>query len=239
MSSTFSTVRVTDAVEATLNAGFAAQAAAAGRQPDPVGIVNAPPNVTDGSGRPTKLYYVVFPIPTASGEASFSDFYETVDLEYQIRSVGMTRKQAEWGDEQARIVMCGRNTSGAYTFPMTPQGSGYIVNRRVALFGAVTSDAPGTFEVNSSFYVTCPDRLLNARTPAMPPQSAKNKVPPAEEWISVKHPKLDDPDEFPRVTREAFEASFKDLGWVEIKGTESTSAAPLDAQAAVANAGGN
>jgi hypothetical protein len=155
MTSTFSSVRVTDALEATLIAGFAAQAAVSNRQPDPVGIVTAPPNVTDGSGKPTKLYYVCFPIPTARGESSLNDFYETVDLEYQIRSVGMTRKQAEWGAEQARVVMCGRTVSGAFTYPMTPQGSGYIVDRRVALFGAVTSDAPGTFEVNDSFYVTC------------------------------------------------------------------------------------
>jgi hypothetical protein len=154
MTSTLSTVRVTDAVEATLVAGFAAQAAAANRAPDPVGIVNAPPNVTDGAGRPTRLYYVVYPVATASGEPSMSDWYETVDLEYQIRAVGLTRKQAEWGDEQARLIMVGRSASGAFTYPMTPQGSGYIVDRRVALFGAVSSDAPGTYEVNSSYYVS-------------------------------------------------------------------------------------
>ena len=155
MSSTLSTVRVTDAFETMMNVGLAAQAAATNRPPDPAAVLNAPPNVTDGSGRPTKLFYVIYPIATAAGESSFSDFYEIVQLEFQVRAVGMTRKSAEWGDEQARLVIVGRTASGAYTYPMTVQGgSSTVVNRRVALFGGVTSDAPGTFEVNSSYFVS-------------------------------------------------------------------------------------
>jgi len=154
MSSVFSSVRLTDAVEATLNAGFAAQALAANRPADPVGVVNAPQNVTDAAGRPTRLYYVLFPIAGASGESSTRDPYELVTVEFQLRAVALNRKQAEWASEQARIVMVGRTTSGGFAFPMTPQGSGFVVDRSVALFGGVTSDAPGTFEVNDSFYVT-------------------------------------------------------------------------------------
>ena len=80
----------------------------------------------------------------------------------------------------------------------------------------------------------------------MPPLPAKNKIPPAEEWISVKHPQLTQPEVTPRVTREAFDQSYKDLGWVEIDGTSSSSpnAVEIPAESAPAprsasSAGGN
>jgi len=67
----------------------------------------------------------------------------------------------------------------------------------------------------------------------MPPLPAKkSEIPPNEEWISVKHPKLDDPDTFPRVTREAFEVEYKVLGWEEIHGTSNRSPNAVEIPAA-------
>ena len=135
-------VRLTDAFEAMMTAALEI----------PVGTVNAPPNVYDAAGKVRVAHAVIFPIPSASGEPSLTDPWEVVALEYQVTYVGTTRKQAEWLADAGRAAVVGRNAGGGWTHSLTPS-IGYVVDRSVALFGAVSSEAPGAYTVSDSFYL--------------------------------------------------------------------------------------
>jgi hypothetical protein len=75
------------------------------------------------------------------------------------------------------------------------------------------------------------------------PSPSKSELPESEEWISVRHSKVDQPDGVPprRVTREAFNEVWSDLGWVEIPKTASADPSPVlvDASGAAPKPGGS
>lgn len=150
MTSTMSRLRLSDAVKTTLANGMVDTGLGFSYK---VEMVNAPDGVYDQAGKVREGHVIVSPIASASGESSMNDEFELVAYEYQTSSVATTRQAAEWLSDRVRLIMVGRSASGAFLFPITPVSGGSVCDRRVALFGGVTSDAPGVFTVQDSFYV--------------------------------------------------------------------------------------
>lgn len=142
-------VRITDAFEAMLVAGFNPAPPAV---PYPVGTVNAPPGITDGAGKVNKPHVIIHPIPsgTISGDLDDPDGMPT--LEYQVTYIGLNRKQAEWMASTGQEIITGRTVGGQFMHGITPV-EGYVVDRSVALNGGVTSEVPGTYTVVDSYYL--------------------------------------------------------------------------------------
>jgi hypothetical protein len=145
-----SRLRLSDAVKTTLALGMVDTGAGYSYK---VELVNAPDGVFDQAGKVKDGHVIISPIGSASGESSMNDEFEIVDYEYQTTCVATSRQSAEWMSDRVRLVMVGRAASGAFLFPISPVSGGTICDRRVALFGGVTSDAPGVFTVQDSYYV--------------------------------------------------------------------------------------
>jgi hypothetical protein len=135
-----SRLRVTDAFEVMMKAGLE----------DPGAVAVPPPNVTDAAGKIRIPHWIIYPVPSAGGESSFSDPFELVNFEYQVTYVGTTRKQAEWLADAGRAVVVSRTPSGGWTHSLS-LSVGYCADRSVSLFGGVATDAPGAFTVVDSY----------------------------------------------------------------------------------------
>lgn len=115
----------------------------------PGDLVKAPPGVTDNAGKLLKEHWIAYPIPTASGEASFSDPWSIVAFEIQVTAFGRTADQAGFLADAITAVVVGK-TNRQWTYSLSLPND-YSANRTVALFGAPSSDAPGTFTVQNSY----------------------------------------------------------------------------------------
>ena len=129
--------RFTDMLQSALSPGI------------PVDLVKAPAGVTDNAGKLLKEHAIVYPIPTASSEASFNDPHEIVAFEIQVTAFGRTADQAGFVADAVTAVVVGK-TNGQWTHSLSLPND-YCANRTVALFGAPSSDAPGTFTVQNSY----------------------------------------------------------------------------------------
>jgi hypothetical protein len=114
-----------------------------------IDLVKAPAGVTDQTGKLLIRHLIVYPIPTASSEASFTDPHAIVGFEMQVTAFGRTADEAGFLADACTAVVVGK-TNNQWTYSLSLP-TDYCCNRTVSLFGAPSSDAPGTFTVQNSY----------------------------------------------------------------------------------------
>lgn len=107
-------------------------------------------------------YCIVYSIPGGRLSGSLANQHEDGELVFQVTSVGLTRRQAEWMADRVRQVWCARAVSGVFQVPfISPPGwhvSGRIVQD--GLNGGVDTEGEPPTEVWS-----VPERFLLQVTP--------------------------------------------------------------------------
>lgn len=118
----------------------------------PVGDMTAP---VDSDGMPLDLpYSIVYPVLGGDSEGpAWVEPDAIFHFHYQISSVGVTRRQAEWLADRVRRVMLERDGGGRFVTAIAPTGMS-VLDRRIAFTPAGVEREVSLYSVPEAFIVT-------------------------------------------------------------------------------------